>query len=567
MNHCLILLKGLWFFPVDLLMLLDESDYMDLVPLLPTVTRFTLRELDMDEILLNPQLRHDLYFDPNLQFKPNTDGERGTAKRLKTQKYWDKVTCEIENKQHFRIPLLIFEIKQIVKELLPYSQATHSELDANIDVGYVAQVLEHGVFDAVALMRYLAGLLKVNCAPARDEKVDLMVKACEEGRLGESLALCFEVLELMKLDYANHQLTRIRPHVVERAIEFEKNWFKDEIKWNRSTTTQMEAWFKEGYKTLMNPPSTTTTTTASTTSIPTYSKHRPPPLSKVYVHSLISTIHHSQHLNEDDTSSDPTKLPELFSMDISRLQTFRNDFQDIVILASLMMVYRQLCALKTMKENLWVLLNDSDTSLTHIVLEMCRGVGVVRGGGGKEVGEVERGVVLGVVEKTLVPDGKVFGMVLGRVGEVVGGWCERVLDGLSGGGGGGGGASGSGSVGAVNGGVVSQSGVAASVGESDGDSSSSESEAGSSPVKGRVSVLAARTSTVSISDSVASVNSKAGSKRSVELDRAKLAKYGLAELEDEVADLADRMASFCVFNHAVYFELLTGFYEEERGRK
>ncbi|KAJ3026203.1 UNVERIFIED_CONTAM: hypothetical protein HDU68_006077, partial [Siphonaria sp. JEL0065] len=113
--------------PVKMLDMLDESDYMELVPLLPPITRFTLRELDMDEILLNPQLRHDLYFDPNLQFKPNTDGERGTAKRLKTQQYWDKVTQEILNKETYRIPLLVHEIKQIVKELLPYSQATHAE--------------------------------------------------------------------------------------------------------------------------------------------------------------------------------------------------------------------------------------------------------------------------------------------------------------------------------------------------------------------------------------------------------------------------------------------------------
>jgi hypothetical protein len=42
----------------------------------PPITRATLRELDLAEILRNPQLRHDIVFDPNLMFRPNFDGER-----------------------------------------------------------------------------------------------------------------------------------------------------------------------------------------------------------------------------------------------------------------------------------------------------------------------------------------------------------------------------------------------------------------------------------------------------------------------------------------------------------
>lgn len=54
----------------------------DLVPdahpisLSPPITKATLRELDLHEILRNPQLRHDSVFDPNLMFRPNYDGER-----------------------------------------------------------------------------------------------------------------------------------------------------------------------------------------------------------------------------------------------------------------------------------------------------------------------------------------------------------------------------------------------------------------------------------------------------------------------------------------------------------
>lgn len=44
--------------------------------LVPPITKDTLHELDLSEILRNPQLRHDVVFDPNLMFRPNYDGER-----------------------------------------------------------------------------------------------------------------------------------------------------------------------------------------------------------------------------------------------------------------------------------------------------------------------------------------------------------------------------------------------------------------------------------------------------------------------------------------------------------
>lgn len=49
---------------------------LEATPLGPPITRTTLKELDLHEILRNPQLRHDVVFDPNLMFRPNHDGER-----------------------------------------------------------------------------------------------------------------------------------------------------------------------------------------------------------------------------------------------------------------------------------------------------------------------------------------------------------------------------------------------------------------------------------------------------------------------------------------------------------
>ncbi|KAI8843589.1 hypothetical protein BC829DRAFT_492064 [Chytridium lagenaria] len=100
---------------------------------------FTLRELDMDE------LRHDLYFDPNLQFKPNVEGERGEQKRLLSTQYWTEVEAEVRAGYLFRIPLLLYEIRCIIVELLPYSEEMREDVERNIDVRLIAQQMEHGV--------------------------------------------------------------------------------------------------------------------------------------------------------------------------------------------------------------------------------------------------------------------------------------------------------------------------------------------------------------------------------------------------------------------------------------
>lgn len=44
--------------------------------LVPPISKNTLRELDLNEVMRNAQLRHDVVFDPNLAFRANFDGER-----------------------------------------------------------------------------------------------------------------------------------------------------------------------------------------------------------------------------------------------------------------------------------------------------------------------------------------------------------------------------------------------------------------------------------------------------------------------------------------------------------
>ena len=173
-----------------------DTTFLELLNLLPPITRFTLRELDMNEILGNAQLRHDLVFDPDLQFRAS---EEDDDESKKANSYWDEIRAEVADGQLYRIPLLLAEVRAILVELLPNGQETKKEIFSNIDVNLIDQEISHGIMDPTNLILYLSNSMKTNCAPIRDVLVDEMVSKCKEGDITSTLKLCFEILEYMKL--------------------------------------------------------------------------------------------------------------------------------------------------------------------------------------------------------------------------------------------------------------------------------------------------------------------------------------------------------------------------------
>ena len=174
-----------------------DSTIHDLLTLLPPVTRFTLRELEMDEILSNMQLRHDIVFDPDLQFKASDADDCEAMEKSKA--YWAELQQEVDEGHLYRICLLLSEVRAIMIELIPNGMEIKEEIYSHIDTHLISQQIEHGVMDPSHLIGYIAGIMKTNCAPIRDKLVDRMVQECKEGKIVKCLEICFEILELMKL--------------------------------------------------------------------------------------------------------------------------------------------------------------------------------------------------------------------------------------------------------------------------------------------------------------------------------------------------------------------------------
>jgi hypothetical protein len=195
---------------------------------LPPVTKQSLSELDIGNIITNIKLRHDINFDRDLSFRPNMDGCKGQQKQRQAQRYSKALVAELELyarlfqgtpslwesghvrrsviAQHVerRIPLMFETIHDVLKSLVP--DRDHARVDERLDVTMLMQEIERGVCDLVKLAEWMACLLKEHCAPMRDVMVNRMVDTIRTGATSMSsdwivsgLQELLGILEAMKL--------------------------------------------------------------------------------------------------------------------------------------------------------------------------------------------------------------------------------------------------------------------------------------------------------------------------------------------------------------------------------
>ncbi|CAD6982919.1 unnamed protein product [Tilletia controversa] len=423
----------------------------------PSITKQTLNELNLSEMLGNPQLRHDVVFDPHVQFRPNFEGERGRKVRESADQYWAAVAREIangctclrfENGQLMpcvcpptmlrssplspattmategpyiswpaRIPFLIDALRDILDSILPSASAFTPQMSSSLqmrshtstsgansnanasqaragpsslasgfsgfptvahpnansmshermishhalvlqllDPAQITQEMKHGMLNLEGLIRFLAKVLKLHCAPMRDELVERMVAAvCNQGDVVRGLRMCFEILELMKLDIANHQLRTKRPELVETAVDFEVRWFRSQVAQGTLTLERTSRWFTLARRLTKEKLSAKVNVDAAMS--------RKEFISRAFNEGFLQLLFEapvalpfaelvairkagmasgiapsSSSLNQAYTAC----YPETFQFDAYRLITFHNDITDLSVVYMFLLLFRQL---------------------------------------------------------------------------------------------------------------------------------------------------------------------------------------------------------------------------------
>ncbi|RKP37363.1 T-complex protein 11-domain-containing protein [Dimargaris cristalligena] len=310
---------------------------------LPPINRFSLRELSLNSIINNVQLRHDIVMESNLEFRPNNFGDLGRIKERDAAGFWYSVEMELHQLKGLLTPaatgdkstpktpsrttmflgtskivVMMSEIREIMIEML----ATHDmdlrkDLTTHLDVRLIHQQLQHGVFDVVGIVCYITAVLKRHCAPVRDPLIDSILRAVHRKDFTLTLKRCFELLELMRLDLANHQVRTMRPQLVASAPHFEWTYMSGLIKAGTLSVTRTKAWWTQ----LLDPSSNPIAETNSNRLA-------------LFLDGIV------QFLVSDDRRW-AEHIPETFHLDISRLHLLRNEWHNIYVMSIILLIYRQ----------------------------------------------------------------------------------------------------------------------------------------------------------------------------------------------------------------------------------
>ncbi|KAJ2803957.1 Protein SOSEKI 1 [Coemansia helicoidea] len=204
---------------------------------LPPINRYTLRELKIHNILQNPRLRHEVLFEPKLEFRPNSSGQLAEAKQRAAMQYWAGVDYEVRAMAAgptamgvATVTMLLTELREIVAEMAEDStkpeHARHADLlRERIDEDRIRQQLAHGVFDATAVMACLTEAMLLFAQPSRHPAVARLATYLQRGRLARALRGAFDVLEAIKIDTANSSIELYREYMRSTAVAFERSHF------------------------------------------------------------------------------------------------------------------------------------------------------------------------------------------------------------------------------------------------------------------------------------------------------------------------------------------------------
>lgn len=426
-----------------------SSTTLSVPSLNPPITKETMKELDLSEVLQCRQLRHDVVFDVNLAFRPNLDGDRyefppptcyypadfknsGDRKREAADRYWEALARELDTgcrcttyphppsaaalhlgKKSLSLPCicrpaispasiamtvpaglatrlpsrvhaLVVALRDILLSIVPSNddtatsttpgKGTHELLKDTLDADLIAQEVAHGVYDISALALYLGHLLKTHCAPMRDEMIDNMVQAIQCGQqkndsiaVATGLRKCFSVLELMKLDIANHQLRTLRPWLLETAAEFQLNSFCESAmaKDFSETTKRTSDWIRKAIQSATTQEETASYASDNLLDIVScgimdllFSAEAYDPAARLEEKTASSGLHASrtaeqvanaQRRSRDRRARVPpllsaSQIPETLSLDSARLQALHADIVEACVIHLLVLLYRQLRA-------------------------------------------------------------------------------------------------------------------------------------------------------------------------------------------------------------------------------
>lgn len=155
------------------------------------------------------------------------------VKDIVHEAYWDLFKEELdsqtnetkEDRKYDISKQLIWDIKQkVIDLLLPQHGRLKQDLEDRLDPQIIDQLVRSGSLDLIEYARYILTVLSKLCAPIRDEKLKELSETTNVVQLYRGI---MELLELMRLDFANFTLNRFKPHIKAHSQDYEREKFNE----------------------------------------------------------------------------------------------------------------------------------------------------------------------------------------------------------------------------------------------------------------------------------------------------------------------------------------------------
>ncbi|KAH7089378.1 T-complex protein 11-domain-containing protein [Auriculariales sp. MPI-PUGE-AT-0066] len=336
------------------------SDKLIYPPWMPDVTRESLRSLDLDVLQMNVQFRHDFMLDGPHKFTRVI----AKPKRDDMTRYWLAVLIELETgctcvafddqnrvlpcvcppnpaaKLPSRVLPMLAELRSLIRHVTAPTRL------ALLDEHHILDAIRLGVYDYPSLFRFIGQTLKEHCAPMRDARIDSMVifacggpqqpasSSVVKSHILQAIRMCFDVVELMAMDIANHQLLTYRPRLLSTTASMELAAFSSKSRHQESSSLQIscaQASMQRSFDAIKQ------LQAQSSSSI-----SREQSLRATLIRNVVDLVFNPTVLGGPRTSGlrIPADFPETLYLDHSRLCRFGMEAADLTVLYMVMLLAR-----------------------------------------------------------------------------------------------------------------------------------------------------------------------------------------------------------------------------------
>ncbi|KAI9287197.1 T-complex protein 11-domain-containing protein [Umbelopsis sp. AD052] len=329
----------------------------------PPINSKTLHELKVPDIFNNAQFRHDVIFDPNLTFRANLDGKSGKLKRRRAEKYWRMVELAVNTDRIYKnsptryeyLRVIINELVDILSSLVPHIaiagmpqfSPNTSHIRKVLDCDLIIQQLKHDVLDVEEISNFLFKTFSSACFPSRLPLVLYLQVLFSSQHYGKAIKQCFTIAEVIKLDIANQALRQYRGFLVETCVDYELRHFLRLHANNQMRLFSILDWLKEAWN----------------------RDGKEKPFLNIYHSAVVRLV-----TDDDETKTalgvHHTLFPTTFNLDEYRMTNqFRNEYQNIIVMAILLLPFHQLAGKYATRKDL-LQLKDTLKVLLKKVIEV-----------------------------------------------------------------------------------------------------------------------------------------------------------------------------------------------------